>query len=148
MKILSLTTIVASVFFLSSCGGSNADVTEQQVDSQEEVTPTHSDELQLNKGEKWKVNTEMLPFIIESENHVKNFDGSDIDSLLVTLKSLNTQLISSCTMTGEAHDELHKWLHPHLSLIKEMTAETSLEVKNQKLEKLEESFQIFHVFFE
>ena len=75
--------------------------------------------LELNDGERWVVNEEMKPYVAKSEELLATYqqnDNADHQALGTQLQEQNTLLIQSCTMTGKSHDELHKWLHPHIEL--------------------------------
>jgi hypothetical protein len=105
----------------------------------------------LNNGEKWEVNPEMKPHIEKGKEILNEFiqeGGSDYKLLAEDLSAQNTALIKSCTMTGESHEALHKWLYPHMDLIRDLG-----EIKTQKegeeiVAKLEDSFQSYNDFFE
>ncbi|WP_199223398.1 hypothetical protein [Brumimicrobium oceani] len=113
---------------------------------------SHDDgeEISLNDGERWKVNEEMKPFVMQGEIFVKDFlDSGDEDylSLAENLADQNKQLITSCTMDGVSHDELHKWLHPHLELTKELKQAKSIDEANHIVEHLLASYEEYHKFF-
>ncbi len=44
-------------------------------------------------------------------------------------------------MDGKSHDELHKWLHPHLEIVKALANETDAEKSNKIVSKLQKSYQ-------
>ena len=48
-------------------------------------------------------------------------------------------LTANCTMKGQAHDELHKWLVPYIALVKDFSEDKSAE----KLSKITTSFTSF-----
>ena len=58
------------------------------------------------------------------------------------------ELTSSCTITGQAHDELHKWLVPFLDLSAEFSETTNVKDAEIAYKKIEESFKEFVVYFE
>jgi hypothetical protein len=113
----------------------------------ESSTEESSENIRLNNGQKWKVNEEIIEHIALSEDVYESFEGDDYKSLSEELMEHTNNLIQSCKMTGLAHEELHKWLHPHLELIKEIKDATS-ENGEDYLVKLEDSFVDFHSFFE
>ncbi len=107
--------------------------------------------IELDNGEKWAVNEEMKPFLMKSEVILYSYNSS-IDTnyleLAKKIKEQNNQLISSCTMKGESHDELHKWLYPHLQLVKALEnagTEKEAEKVNRRLKK---SYKTYHQYFE
>jgi hypothetical protein len=72
---------------------------------------------------------------------------TDYETLAEELKGYNDLLISSCTMGGKSHDQLHLWLHPHIKLVKALS-----EAKNEKeadsiIAELETSFETYHKYF-
>ncbi|HMU05670.1 MAG TPA: hypothetical protein PJ990_18685 [Saprospiraceae bacterium] len=114
---------------------------------------THEDgeALKLNNGEKWLVNEEMKPFVLQAEDILNQYiisTSEDYLTLAEQLKSKNSHLIKSCTMTGESHDELHKWLHPHMELIASMSDATSIEDANKIIVELQSSFSTYNQYFQ
>lgn len=57
-------------------------------------------------------------------------------------------LIESCTMQGESHDELHKWLHPHIELIQKLADAKDPQVAEAIVGQIEQSFQTYQNYFE
>src|SRR5690554_5471571 len=82
--------------------------------------PTQELGIELDNGAKWKVNEEMIPFVHNAEAILGQYKGGDYKKLAEQLANENKKLINSCTMKGKSHDELHKWLHPHLELVKDL----------------------------
>lgn len=158
-KFLMLTALGMFIF---SCDSPNRDtvaeeelatMTEEHEDAHHEDEHAHHDAegpIELNDGEKWKVNEEMKPHVAAAEEEINRFvaeGDTDFDVLAEKLKGYNNELIESCTMEGKSHDELHKWLHPHLELVKEM-AESGQEHGEEIVEKVKESFHTYHEHFE
>ena len=107
--------------------------------------------LELNNGEKWTINAEMLPAIETSEKLISDFaadDKKDYKALAKKLKENNQLLISSCTMKGKSHDELHKWLHPYMALINELEDAENLDEASQVFGKIQQSFETFNQYFQ
>lgn len=107
---------------------------------------THT--IQLNDGQKWQVNAEMTPFIVTGEKILNEYQGDDYKSLASQLKEQNNKLIKSCTMKGKSHDELHKWLHPHLEMVNALSNAESEEKANEIVSELKKSFETYHTYFE
>ncbi len=121
------------VFLLFSCGS----------------TPTGEPE--LDNGAKWTVNTEMMPPIKASEKLISEFVASDKKDYHALARQLNKNiklLISSCTMKGKSHDELHKWLHPYMTLVDELEDAEDESEANQVFGKIEGSFETFNQYFQ
>lgn len=93
----------------------------------------------------------MNPHIAKGRIAIREFRNSgstDYDSLVTILKNANNQLIKSCTMQGEAHDELHKWLHPHLQLVDELSKKKDRDSSSYLVEQLEYSYQTYDTYFQ
>ena len=106
--------------------------------------------IELNQGEKWKINTEMMPHLEASEKLVVDFtanDNRDYKALAKNLKKNAQSLISSCTMNGKSHDELHKWLHPYMGLIDDLAKTGDKSEANQVIREIEQSFETFDQYF-
>jgi hypothetical protein len=113
----------------------------------EEHQHSESETIQLNEGKKWKVDDAMMLHIRNMEKDVDNFDKeSDKNySLLADKLKVNIDLLTSnCTMKGEAHDELHKWLVPYITLVDSFSKEKSV---NQFTE-IQHSFKTFNQYFQ
>lgn len=139
-----------------SCNNSGKTETHQEEATHTEVQTEHhhnesSDVIEFNNGEKWKVNDEMKPFVLRGADLVNTFiqeGNTDYATLTAQLKDLNSQLIKSCTMTGKSHDELHKWLHPHLELVKKLAQAINESEAEINVQKLVESYQEYHKYFQ
>lgn len=142
MKTQVTTIALLIALFSMSCGNTS------NHDSHSHDSHSHHDAIELNKGEKWKINEEMTPFILNSENLLSQYNESEYKSLAEELAKQNQLLINSCTMDGKSHDELHKWLHPHLELVTKLTnAENEQEAK-EVINELKQSFKTFETYFE
>lgn len=147
--------LAASSIILWSCKN-NAENNKPTIDTtiQEKQQETHnetSEVIELNNGNKWLINIEMKPFITEGQKLVAEFlktNNTDYKSLAKNLIEQNNLLIKSCTMTGKSHDELHKWLEPHLKLVEDLEATTDATKAKEIVSKIEQSYQSFGNFFE
>ncbi|NNE37986.1 MAG: hypothetical protein HKN08_06745 [Gammaproteobacteria bacterium] len=107
--------------------------------------------LTLNEGEKWVVSDEMKPHITRAVDIFKKHGASnntDYADLSEKLKEQNTKLIKSCNMKGPAHDELHKWLLPHMKLIEDLGKSENEQEAANIISELEASFTQYNVYFE
>lgn len=133
--------LVAAVLLLTACN----------TNSKEESEQSHTESsIQLNNGEKWAVNPEMKPHIESAQETMAEYratNDTDYQRLAQRLKDQNGALIQSCTMKGESHDELHKWLHPHMGLIEELSSATSDQEAEATIQKLEASFKTYEAYF-
>ncbi|MFT4756684.1 MAG: hypothetical protein ACI91R_001332 [Vicingaceae bacterium] len=149
MTTIKTIVIIGIVLSLISCGTSaveNVDQKEQSI-----AAESYKLDIELNKGEKWKVNDQMMPFMKSSEQLLVEFQkkgNGDYKMLAADLKETNSKLISSCTMKGKSHDALHVWLHPHLDLVNELQNSETEEEATLVMEKLNRSFLAFSNYFQ
>lgn len=141
-----------SVLFLWSCNNTTEkSTTHQETETHAEHQHDESSEaIELNNGEKWLVNEEMKPFVMKGEELVNAYiqnNQADYKALAQQLKEQNDQLIRSCTMGGKSHDELHKWLHPHLEIVKALEDERDATKANETVLQLQHSYQQYHQYF-
>lgn len=85
------------------------------------------------------------------ENDVASFKGSELAeyiSLSEKLKNNIDLLTSNCTMKGQAHDELHKWLLPYIDSVKELSEAKDETTASAQLLKVKKSFAQFNEYFQ
>ena len=119
-----------------------------EIASKKENTHHHSDEdIHLNNGEKWLVEPSMLSIIRKMENEVNQFDHESFIQLGKQLTSDVEELTSNCTMTGQAHDELHKWLLPYIDLVDQLVQTNDRKEAKAVYEQIKQSFHTFNQYF-
>lgn len=150
MKTIKITSFLLAILFATGCNHSenheshNGDAVHENHNDE-----AHADEqIELNNGEKWTVNEEMIPFVEQSVQLMEEYDGTDYKQLADGLKDNNSKLIKSCTMDGKSHDELHKWLHPHLDLVKALGKAESQEEADKIVADLNQSFETYNTYFQ
>lgn len=117
----------------------------------EQVTDQQSPIALNENNEKWAVNEEMKPFVNEGVRLVNDFlesNDEDFETLIQKLNEQNSQLIESCTMTGRSHDELHKWLHPHLEVVKKIGEAQNPNEAKEVVEAVKLSYQVYDEYFQ
>lgn len=153
MKTSILAAVAVGCFF-ASCGNTSKEKLKEQTETvtqEEHPLKDKTQTIQLNNGEKWIVNEEMKPFILEAETNLNDYLKSNsryYKTLAEQLKEKNSGLIKSCTMKGESHDELHKWLLPHIELIKKLEKSTNNDEAIKVIEQLNTSFKTYHQYFQ
>ncbi len=93
----------------------------------------HTDEtpsVSLNNDELWKANPETNEGIQNMINLVADFDqqNGDYEALQTNLQSEFRDIFKKCTMTGEAHDQLHNYLLPLKGKIEKVSQENIKEI--------------------
>ncbi len=137
MRSVLMMTIFISLF---SCNSNQSPASESEKST-----------LSLNEGKKWNVNNEMKPHIEEARKMVANYiadEDNDYELLHTRLKKQNELLIKSCTMKGASHDELHKWLHPHITLVKSLGEADNSDAAQEYVALLETSFNNYSDYFD
>ncbi len=150
--IIKIITTLALSLALFSCNNAEKKKTVSETETQLEGEHHHdeSTEIELNNGQKWKVVDEMMEHIRNMEKDVVSFNGSslnDYQTLSLKLEKNIELLTSNCTMTGKAHDELHKWLLPYIDLVDELSNTKNKKESAEKYTELKESFKTFNLYF-
>ena len=104
--------------------------------------------IELNNGPKGKVNAEMSPYIVEAENILNTYNSNNHYNVDKQLKDQNKSLIKSCNMKGKSHDELRKWLHPHIQLVDALSKAESEHKAEEIIAQLKESFKTYNTYFQ
>ena len=142
IKIAFLATVILLLF---SCNTKSKEEKTTEIKT-EEHQHSESETIQLNNGEKWKVDDNMMLHIRNMEKDVVHFDQEKSTNYSLLANKLKTNidiLTSNCTMKGQAHDELHKWLVPYIELVDSFSEEKSA---NQFTE-IQNSFLTFNQYF-
>lgn len=153
MNKLILTFVVGGLL-LYSCGNSSNEKLNTLSEVAENNEHHHDDEseaIELNSGEKWQVDANMLIHIRKMENDVISFskvEQKDFKSLAEKLQTNIDLLTSNCTMKGKAHDELHKWLLPYIDLVKELSEAKNETEATKQFENIQISFTTFNQYFQ
>ena len=149
-------TILISVIslFLFSCGNTSNEKSKEQTETVTHEEHQHNAEIQiieLNNGEKWKVDANMITHIRNMENDINSFANvkqKDFNSIAEKLQSNIDLLTAHCTMKGKAHDELHKWLLPYIDLAKELSEAKDETEASKRFENIQTSFTTFNQYFQ
>ena len=107
--------------------------------------------IELDHGEKWNVDHNMMVFIRNMENDVIAFEKSDTlgyASLAIKLQTNIDSLTSNCTMKGKAHDELHKWLLPYIELVTALSEAKDKSEAEKQFQNIRTSFTTFNQYFQ
>ena len=146
MNKFKITTIAIATFFLFSCNDKAKNETTETNQTTETEVHNHSDDeaIQVNDGKKWKVDDNMMIIIRKMEKEVASTDNENYQLLIDNLARNIDKLTSNCTMTGQAHDELHKWLLPFIEDVKAFSNDKSTE----NFQKIQNAFTTFNQYFE
>ena len=138
-----LSVLVVLSVMLSSC-------TSDQEQRAGHTSIKNSYGIELNDGKKWVVVEEMMKHIRNMEIEIDRVANTQEANYSDSGKSLEDHiglLTSNCTMTGKAHDELHKWLLPFIDLVEDLNAADSKELQLKSFEAIQESMNEFNTYF-
>lgn len=93
----------------------------------------HSTAVTLNNGQKWPANAETTEGIRKMSSLLEAFSKEpkveDYNSLKIKLENEFDMILQKCTMTGEAHDQLHNFLLPMKEIIEKLSSNSADEQK-------------------
>lgn len=155
MKKTAILTALSITLFACSSTTNEEAVSEQtsaeNITTNEEETHHHEhEEIVLNNGEKWKVIESMAVYIKNMEKAVNDFNGKESADYVALAKVIDENiesLTSNCTMTGQAHDELHKWLVPFIELSEQFDAATQQTEQEKIYQEIKKAFIEFNTYF-
>ena len=104
----------------------------------------------LDNGQKWTIISSMDVYLQEMEDLVANFKGESLEDhqdLAKELKENIALLTANCTMKGQAHDELHKWLLPYIELVDNYSKVDSKQAAAEHFAKVKNSFEEYNKYF-
>ncbi|MCB9360494.1 MAG: hypothetical protein H6587_07910 [Flavobacteriales bacterium] len=156
IKFILPLTLSVIIFGCSSPSENTEDVATHETETSIEITETehHHEELEaivLDNGNKWKVVETMIVYIRNIEKAVNSFEGTESKDYTALAKTIDENLIeltSSCTMEGQAHDELHKWLVPFIELSEQFDVATELTEQERIYNDFKTAFVEFNTYFE
>lgn len=147
MKQVSILVLTGVIFLFSNCSGENAN------QAKETKRPGNEQNLygiELVKNEKWNVKPEMMVHIRNMESDIKSLDHKNTNAYHELGQKLDEHiglLTSNCTMKGQAHDELHKWLVPFIGIVDELNEASTKEKQLMSYKALTKSFLEFNRYF-
>ena len=161
----SFFALLAFALILSSCGDTSSsseakEKTPESVEQTQEVpemestnTAEEGDLLQFNNGKKWLANPETSEGMLMMQIVLKVFyetseENRNYAELTGELQYQCNYIIENCSMKGEAHDQLHKVLHPILENISSAQNAGSYEEADANLKKVNELIDQYLRYFE
>ena len=145
-KLIILLTSFMVLF--SSC---NELATKDEKIQNEIVSEDENLGIELNNGAKWKVDENMMVHIKNIENDIISFAGTEKKEYKLLAEKLQSNidlLTSNCTMKGQAHDELHKWLVPYIELVDVLSENQDSTDAVSHFQNIEKSFLLFNQYFQ
>jgi len=107
--------------------------------------------IELNNGEKWKADPEMIDHVEVMQIVLNDLSPEGLGDYYAAAEVLDAELaelIKSCTMKGQGHDELHKWLLPVMQKVEALGKTEDPKMAEVLVEELEQAMGEFHEYFE
>lgn len=145
----SIYIILLPVLLFAGCAETKHEQPTATVEEQHQGHETGA--IELNNGQKWKVDENMMVYIAQMGKDVAAYSGSTMDEYKQLASGLGKnieQLTSNCTMEGKAHDELHKWLLPFIELNENFSAAATEQEAAKYYRQIKTSLEDFHRYFE
>ncbi|MBX2983394.1 MAG: hypothetical protein WBB32_13180 [Flavobacteriales bacterium] len=94
---------------------------------QDEHTSADGSAVQLDNGKTWEANVETTEGVKSMQAIVAGFDPATGDGAVFKeeLEAEFKDIFAKCTMTGEAHDQLHNYLIPIHKMLDKLSPEPS-----------------------
>lgn len=163
MKYLTFFLAITIVAFFSSCSEQSHDSHSEHEEAEghsHEKSDGHSHEeghshenyeVRLNEGEKWEANPETTEGIKAMQQSVNDFLAEESDKDFALLKEdleMEFQnIFQKCTMTGEAHEQLHNYLLPMKHIFEELGSMDEA-LLDEKLGELQDHLAEYSNYFE
>ena len=116
--------LTAIIFCLSCAQNENSNNDDDQI----------VNSVQLNNGDKWVVNPETQKGVENMKMLMGQFQGEEgiesYNNLSISLKSEFKLIFKNCTMTGQAHEELHHYLMPVMGMMNGLNSTNLKECKD------------------
>ncbi|MFK8044771.1 MAG: hypothetical protein AB8B72_04710 [Crocinitomicaceae bacterium] len=147
-------TVLLILGFTVSCTESDQAIENITIPAESETevvyeTKTPHD-LEKNDGRKWKISKGMEKPLKKIKKLVKSYEGTELVDYQLLGDAIGKQtnkVISNCKMSGQAHDELHKWLLPFLDLKEALVMTSSPEGGEAILEHIKIELHILDDYF-
>lgn len=146
-----------AMLLTSGCGNDNQNSTQQIVASDTlQKTPLVKNEseeeamgtLVLNNGDKWQANPETIKGVVQMQklanDYLVNTNANDIKELGDNLEKEFSGILEKCTMTGEAHTQLHNYLLPLRDKIEGLKNSHKIE----KVKDIQSYLAEFKIYFQ
>lgn len=145
--IIKITSTIFLAVFAISCG--------QPSESEQTTAEGMEDhvKIQLDDGALWRANPETnlgISNMADMMAAMADMEREDVDSYNVLSESLLEQfnmIFDKCTMTGEAHEQLHKYMLPMKEMFESMAA-NDLDTCKDAYERLSGHLAEYPDYFE
>ncbi|MDP1727426.1 MAG: hypothetical protein Q8M15_11635 [Bacteroidota bacterium] len=150
--------LLSLIILSAGCGGNVKQNTEQNNSAMDTLQQKHQEEnagekaeaagnIILNNGAKWQANAETTAGINKMLALVTGYlnnENSDIKALGQNLEKEFTDILQKCTMTGEAHNQLHNFLLP----LKDKIEQLKEHQKTETVSEIQTYLNTYNTYFQ
>jgi len=116
-----------------------------------EEAPVDEKSVVLNDGQKWEANIETTRGIANMSDLINaDFDVEDLEKHLEIAANLNAEIrtiFSSCTMKGEAHEQLHNYILPLVTLCNDYEKSESIDEAKTLNQRIQLKVSAYGLYF-
>ncbi len=135
--------ITAIVFGLASC-------TNQQTAEKSVLSNDWVNEIKLDEGKQWQANLATTKGVVAMQVLVNRRTEKTVGTyqlLATNLVKEQNQLIQACSMQGEAHENLHTFLHPLIDKIAHLSKVKTEEEGRETASSIGTNLSLYHKYF-
>jgi hypothetical protein len=149
-KLSILFSLILGLLIWTGCGDASQEK-QQEAPKQEAHTPPPGEgAVELNDGQRWQANPETTEGIENMRQMVMEFEPSEnVEDYRKINQDLMTEfnmIFQNCTMTGEAHRQLHNYLVPMKDFFNMMES-GNVERCRSALEELQVTLEQYDSYF-
>ncbi|MEX1383416.1 hypothetical protein [Lutibacter sp.] len=145
MKKTQFLLLATILFFSISCKNTTEKKPEQD-QPQDAIV-----KVKLNNGKLWEANSETTDGINAMLQLMNNFSEDESPKSYATLKQSLVKefktIIQKCTMTDEAHDQLHVFIMPMRALFNGLT-DSDMNIRKENFNKINAHLKTYKNYFE
>ena len=135
--------LVSLMLFTVSC--TDNQVKSETKETQPHVTETNQAKLELNNGEKWKLDEATRQNMIEIKTYISQASHANGVLSGEELQKYADKLIKECRMSGPDHDALHVWLGSFLQHVQALKnnrdAESASHALHEDVKEFDTNFE-------
>lgn len=126
--------IIAGLALIAACQPNGEGAKEKTTQHKHKHEHEHSGDshVKLDNGKRWVANAETTEGIKNMMNFIYDFEAEvqTYEQLQEDLQNEFRMIFKKCTMTGEAHDQLHNYLIPLKEKIEKVSEENLSEIQD------------------
>ena len=145
MKTLLKLVMIILLVVMVSCPKKDSQIESIEIPAEELEDDFHSQSVSSNNGMLWNANAETTQGIKNMQDLLDNYSSEtgNSEKLISDLKEEFAMIFKKCTMTGEAHDQLHNYLIPLKTKIQNLSSGITVEKTDDIKKYLKDYFSYF-----